>query len=471
MRSASFIWKRFVTNGFRFKTRDVEYRRVYMINVTIFLISITLFSFSIYNSIVTSNHTLAAVEFSGFILLIGLLYYFQSTSNIRLTAYGILVLTFVILAALTSIVENREYAFYWLIVFPTMAIFLLGRKRGLLASGLFLGYFLVFMLQGYGRWEMAVFDSTSIINIVSASLFLLLIITYFDLTREEASNALELQTRRLEEEHAMLDRYVIVCTFDIAGNITYTSTAFNDISGYSKQELTGLINHFNMDKAGLEKMWAALSMKQAWSGELRNRNKQGEEYWMHAIVEPVFNKSNDNAIGYRLIGEDISNRKRVEELAISDYLTKLYNRAKLDEELSKEISRAIRYKSTFCLILVDIDHFKEINDSYGHQMGDTVLKQIANILQTNTREVDTTGRWGGEEFLIITPASSIDGGVQSAEKLRTQIESWAFESVTPLTASFGVVEYKEGDTIESIIKRVDKALYRAKNNGRNRVET
>lgn len=467
------MWKRFVTNGFRFTSDDVEYRRVYMINVAILLSSVTLFFFSIYNSTVTGYYALAAVELTVLLLLAGLLCYFHKTSDTRVAAYGILLLVFLIEAAFVGMTENREYAFYWLIIFFPVAIFLLGRKTGLFASMLFLGSFLLFMLLHYGEWEAAVFDVTSMINIVSASLFLIAIIAYFDLSREEAGRALVRQTRRLEEEHAMLDRYVIVCTFDLAGSITYVSRAFSEISGYIGEELIGRkhpIRHCGMERDAFKAMRRTVGNKEVWSGEVRNRKKEGGYYWMHATVEPVFDEGDGRQTGYRLIGEDITDRKRVEELAISDYLTKLYNRVKLDEELSREILRAVRYKSTFCVILLDIDHFKNVNDSYGHQTGDTVLKAIARILKESTRKVDTAGRWGGEEFLVITPSIGIDEGVQTAEKLRSEIGSLAFETIGIQTASFGVAEYREGDTIESLTERVDKALYRAKSKGRNRVE-
>ena len=104
-------------------------------------------------------------------------------------------------------------------------------------------------------------------------------------------------------------------------------------------------------------------------------------------------------------------------------------------------------------------------------MGDSVLKQIAQILKRNTRNVDIPGRWGGEEFLIVMPSTRIGGGVQLAEKLRAGVERHVFDSIGTQTASFGVAEYYDGDTLESLIKRVDESLYRAKTNGRNRVAT
>lgn len=339
---------------------------------------------------------------------------------------------------------------------------------------LFFSYFVAFILIHDERWAPAAFHATSIVNVVFASAFLISLIAYFDLSLEEVSNALARQTEALEEEHAMLDRYVMVCTFDLAGTMTYASKALCDISGYGKEELIGkhhrLINEVESDPAQLETMQSTLGNGDAWKGEIRGRKKDGTHYWTHTTIETI-RDPHGKPTSYRAISEDITDRKRVEELAISDYLTRLYNRSKIDEVLSHEVLRAARYDTPFCIILLDIDHFKDINDSYGHQMGDGVLKQIAQTLKQNTRKVDTVGRWGGEEFLIVMPSVRIEGGAQLAEKLRAEIEQHVFDPIGTRTASFGVAEYRDGDTLESLIKRVDEALYRAKTNGRNRVET
>jgi diguanylate cyclase (GGDEF)-like protein/PAS domain S-box-containing protein len=468
------MWKRFVTNDFKLSTHEAQFRRAYIINTVILLSAITLFFFTAYNFTVTKHYSLASIEFVVFLSFIALLYYFHKTSNIRNTSYGILLLLFIILAAFIDIIQNREYALYWLTIFPPVAIFLLGRKAGLITSVLFFSYFVVFILFRDGLWKPAVFHATSIVNVVFASAFLVSLIAYFDLSLEEVRNALVHQTEALKEEHAMLDRYVIVCTFDLAGTMTYASKALYDISGYSKEELIGknhrIVNYFEMDPVLFQTMWSTISKGGAWKGEIKSRKKDGTYYWTHTTIETILD-INGKHTSYRAISEDITDRKRVEELAIYDYLTKLYNRSKLDEELSNEILRAARYKTPLCVILLDIDHFKNVNDSYGHQMGDSVLKQIAQLLKKNTRKVDILGRWGGEEFLIVIPSTSIEGGVQLAEKLRAGIESHAFDSIGTQTASFGVTEYHDGDTLEGLIRHVDEALYRAKTNGRNRVET
>jgi len=160
----------------------------------------------------------------------------------------------------------------------------------------------------------------------------------------------------------------------------------------------------------------------------------------------------------------------LEELYITDNLTKLYNRNKLDEVLIRESNRTNRYQNSFGIILVDIDFFKKVNDEYGHQTGDIVLKEFANILQDNTRKTDTAGRWGGEEFLIICGETNLDGILTLAKNLKEKISTYSFSLGEQVTASFGVSMYKKDEDIDDMIKRADDALYKAKENGRNRVE-
>ena len=161
--------------------------------------------------------------------------------------------------------------------------------------------------------------------------------------------------------------------------------------------------------------------------------------------------------------------KELEKLAITDNLTDLYNRRKLDELLKNEIHRSDRFGHTFGFTILDIDYFKRVNDTYGHQVGDKVLIEIANILKNNLRKTDFVGRFGGEEFVIICPESNIESVVKLMENLRLIIQNHNFGKVKNQTVSFGITLLKESDTVDSILKRADEALYKAKNSGRNKV--
>jgi len=167
----------------------------------------------------------------------------------------------------------------------------------------------------------------------------------------------------------------------------------------------------------------------------------------------------------------LNQKSELEKLSITDQLTKLYNRHKLNEVLQNEFHRAERINSTFGVIILDIDNFKIINDTHGHNVGDNVLKELAVLLKQNIRISDTLGRWGGEEFLIIVPQGDNKSKQILAEKLRIKIEKHLFPTVTNITASFGVSIYEKDDNIDSLIKKADDALYKAKANGRNQVRS
>ena len=168
---------------------------------------------------------------------------------------------------------------------------------------------------------------------------------------------------------------------------------------------------------------------------------------------------------------------RFQELSETDPLTGIFNRRKLDNILDEYVKLAFRYNRPLSLIMFDIDHFKEINDNYGHQIGDNILIELADLIKTNLRETDFFARFGGEEFMILMPETNLVYAKAKAESLRKLIEENVFKYIYRLTCSFGVVEYGEKDNfgntqdiINSFIKRVDNALYKAKENGRNRVE-
>lgn len=158
------------------------------------------------------------------------------------------------------------------------------------------------------------------------------------------------------------------------------------------------------------------------------------------------------------------------QLSITDPLTHLYNREKLNKVLDQELNRASRYGTPFGVIMADVDHFKKVNDEYGHPVGDSVLIEIAHILQANTRSVDIVGRWGGEEFLIISPQIGHSELTSMAEKLRALIEQHTFPTAESQTASFGITIYLPDDSAEQMITRADQALYLSKGKGRNQVQ-
>ena len=160
----------------------------------------------------------------------------------------------------------------------------------------------------------------------------------------------------------------------------------------------------------------------------------------------------------------------LEKQVSTDALTGIYNRLKFSKLLAMEISRARRYQSSMAIIMFDIDKFKDINDVYGHQAGDSVLIDMARVVNANVRTTDIFARWGGEEFMVIAPGCTLDQGVQLADMLRLRMEQTTFSVPRAVTASFGVSAFRPDDTEINLTNRADHALYRAKENGRNRVE-
>ncbi len=179
--------------------------------------------------------------------------------------------------------------------------------------------------------------------------------------------------------------------------------------------------------------------------------------------------------------EEVEERKKIadeleqknivlDKMAITDGLTGLYNHRHIIERLVHEIAEAGRYKFELSVIMLDIDHFKDINDTYGHQVGDEVLVKVSASIKELLRQVDLTGRYGGEEFLVIIPHTDKDGSIVIAERIRETVEALKFDnSQIKISISGGVCTYKDEDASDLIMK-ADNLLYKAKQKGRNRIE-
>ena len=183
-----------------------------------------------------------------------------------------------------------------------------------------------------------------------------------------------------------------------------------------------------------------------------------------------FIKEEGNRIS-KINEELLSKTTKLEEKASFDFLTKLYNRRKFNSFLEYEISKANRYKDQhLSLLLVDIDYFKNVNDTYGHLVGDNILQEISKILTICSRDTDIVARWGGEEFVLMLPQTNIEQAFFVGEKLRATIEKHKFDDVKHITCSIGVGKFHQNEDKDTLFKRVDAALYKAKNSGRNKVE-
>ncbi|MCP4214037.1 MAG: diguanylate cyclase [bacterium] len=183
--------------------------------------------------------------------------------------------------------------------------------------------------------------------------------------------------------------------------------------------------------------------------------------------------SRDTIVGAVINAVEITKMKRMEEklklLTVTDRLTGIYNRKKFNDVLDAELTRARRYPSELALVMIDIDHFKNINDTYGHDVGDKVLVEMAKVIKDNIRNSDTFARWGGEEFMLLAPHTNLQEAATLAETIRRFVASYSFNTVGTVTLSFGVTQFLLRDSLEVFLKRADMALYKAKKRGRNRV--
>ena len=215
------------------------------------------------------------------------------------------------------------------------------------------------------------------------------------------------------------------------------------------------INTRNNFQRVIERMRALAEGRPDFSRRLEHRGKDELDYLIH-----WFNKLSD------ALERDYS---KIEKISITDKLTQLSNRTHTDEYMKNQLKRSASEREELVVIIVDIDHFKSINDSHGHLVGDQVLREFSNVLRQCTRPQDFVGRWGGEEFIIVMPEIDLEQATKNAERLRQQIEQHDFGAAGRVTASFGLAVSTEGDTQEKLIQRVDESLYRAKQQGRNQV--
>lgn len=191
-------------------------------------------------------------------------------------------------------------------------------------------------------------------------------------------------------------------------------------------------------------------------------------YYFHIKVSKM-KGTNEYILSFNNITEIEQEKRQIRKLAEYDPLTKIYNRVKLNNMFPEIFYKANRYNQYFSVVLLDIDHFKLINDTYGHNVGDKVLVELARLINMGLRQSDTFARWGGEEFIIVCELSNQKETVSLASRLRADVESYSFDIVKNITCSFGVSQFKNGDTQVRLLERVDQALYEAKERGRNQV--
>jgi len=291
----------------------------------------------------------------------------------------------------------------------------------------------------------------------------------------------KLHEEKIQDYVKLIDKNIITSSTDLSGNITKVSEAFCKISGYSQDELIGqkhsIVRHPDMPDSTYKDLWESITNNRKWSGELKNLNKNGVGYWVDATIYPIFNH-NGEKVGYTGIRIDKTDKKKVEELLITDALTGIYNRRYFNSMLPKSINRAKRDNKYFSFMIIDIDHFKQYNDTYGHQEGDEALIAVAKSIENSVhRANDLCFRLGGEEFGVIFESLNEKEALKFADSIRADVEKLQIEHKNNsaskyVTISAGLVTIKTNKDIDEdeIYKEADECLYAAKEDGRNKVE-
>ena len=318
---------------------------------------------------------------------------------------------------------------------------------------------------------------------------------YVDITHEEELN--------ITHETFAIDQHSIIAKTDHRGLITYVNDNFCKISGYSKEELIGqnhnLLNSGNKEKSYWKEMYKVISRGYIWNDEVKNKNKKGEYYWVDTTIVP-FLDSLGNIDCYISIRTDITKYKKIQEelkeyqedlenivyertkeldkvnkkltrLSEIDILTELPNRRKLIIDFNREIKKTNRFNRKIALYFLDLDRFKNVNDTYGHEIGDQLLKYVSENILKLLRENEYVYRIGGDEFCILIPEfnqkKELDILAQRLLKMISLID-FIGTSKIDISCSIGISIFPDdGNTLDELISEADKAMYVIKHKGKN----
>ncbi|PLX68018.1 MAG: hypothetical protein C0603_07865 [Denitrovibrio sp.] len=288
---------------------------------------------------------------------------------------------------------------------------------------------------------------------------------FFELSIERLNAKIVGILNEFKSYHQIVDENVAIVKLNKHGQITHVTTAVTDLTGFSKEELIWC----QIDKIAVIPDGDTISVISM--GEIdkpfcflaRGETSFGEEYWLSCKVSLEEDRT------ATLVCEDVTHKKEVEKLANTDDLTGLMNRRSVNSILKREEQLFSRYKVHYSVLVIDLDFFKRVNDTYGHQAGDEVLVKFAEVLESNIRETDYSARLGGEEFIIVCPNTSLDNAYSLATNFSQTVSEYKFPFVTQLTCSIGVTSSESGKPVEQMLLDADAALYKAKESGRNKV--
>jgi two-component system, cell cycle response regulator len=286
----------------------------------------------------------------------------------------------------------------------------------------------------------------------------------------------------LQLTQAVVQSPASVVITDLDGNITYVNPQFSTLTGYAFEEALG--NNPRILQSGetsievYENLWQTIKSGKVWKGELLNRKENGDLYWEHATIAPVLDRDG-RIINFIAVKVDITELKRaekaLEELAATDPLTGLFNRRHFFDLVNVTLAEAARYQHPVTIMIFDLDHFKQVNDTHGHMMGDLALQHLVKGIRFSIRAADIAARFGGDEFVILLPETEGARAVHMAERLCSYLAANPVQTAEAcffITLSVGIASapVQQGHiSIDTLLEQADRALYNAKQSGRNRI--
>ncbi len=293
--------------------------------------------------------------------------------------------------------------------------------------------------------------------------------------------------RKNEEKHRMIAEHSGDCLWvmDLQTlRFTYVSPSVARIYGSTAEETVSQSVSDVLPPESLEVVMKVLEEELALENtgnadpertrtiEIEEFRKDRSRVWIENVLSFMRDET-QRPVAIVGVSRDVTERKRLEaelrHLSITDPLTGAYNRRHFMEELQREMKRSDRYPSPFSLIMLDIDHFKEVNDRFGHEAGDRVLKALTTMIRERIRSTDLLARWGGEEFMILLPNTNLDSAIMLADALLKQMRAATFSESGGLTASFGVAIHQPGEGVDEMLTRADDLMFEAKRGGRSRL--
>jgi diguanylate cyclase (GGDEF)-like protein/PAS domain S-box-containing protein len=301
-------------------------------------------------------------------------------------------------------------------------------------------------------------------------------ITHFVSVQQDMTDYMRAEQRSRILARALNSTAEPILVTDAESKIIFTNNAFSEVAGYKADELIGktpaIWKSGQHDENFYTQLKATLKAGHDYQAIFVNKRKNGDLYSADQSISPIFDEKG-NITHFISVSKDVTERIKTEQALLKsatlDKLTGLYNRNHGDSVLKEAYANASANHIPLNLIMCDIDHFKKINDNYGHPVGDEVLKEVAAILRKSVRSGDAVIRWGGEEFMILLMHCNQASAVELAERIRSRVENHRHDKLGQVTISLGLAALQTGESLKQCISRCDTALYQSKHEGRNRL--